>query len=128
MTDISEIKPTNANAPAWTIRPAQGDDLRFIFGTWLNSMWQRYHNTKSGLSKSNFFAEYPRTIDYILDDENTRVSVASDPEEPSVIYGYIVYNYTCIFAVFVKGAFRKWGIGTSLYNYAKGQRKNGKGN
>jgi hypothetical protein len=101
---------TNSN---WTIRNANGEDLAFIYATWLNSY--RYDAKLSkGVRNQIYFAEYNRVIDRILTRDNTKVQVACKPDEPIVIFGFMVSQPGVYHYCFVKEAFWKQGIAHSL--------------
>lgn len=105
------------NAPGWTLRNARPDDIPFIYSTWLKS-----YRTGSGLGlasgKHAYFITYNLIIDYILEKPDAHVWVAVKPDEPNVIYGYLVCEPTILHYVYVKDGFRKLGIAASLYKTA----------
>ena len=96
-------------------RLVQPEDIPFLYSTWLNS----YRNdSETGLSvrKSIFFESYRLILDYILQKNTTKVLVACKPDEPNVIYGYMVAEPSdnVLHYVFVKEAFQRFGIANSL--------------
>ncbi len=97
------------------LRDACGDDLSFIYSTWLESY--RY-DSFFGKSHRNgvFFPDYQLVLDKLL--EESRVVVACVPDSPETILGYIVFEPNLLHYIFVKGAFRRFGIATSLLDYA----------
>jgi len=97
----------------WTIRPAHGEDLHFIYSTWLNNVWASSEHDIA-CSKHFFFTSYSKVIDEILNDKATLVSVACAPDDASVIYGYCVSHNKTIHFIFVKSIFRRCGIATAL--------------
>jgi GNAT superfamily N-acetyltransferase len=101
----------------WTIRPAVGNDLAFIYSCWLNSYRSDSH-IGSTCRKSVYYDSYNQVIDRILDEAYTLVRVAVDPNDENVIYGYAVYDPSTIHYVFVKEAFRELGIAASLLEHA----------
>lgn len=109
------------NAPKWLIRPAQPDDISFIYSTWLKS-----YRTGSGLGlasgKHAYFITYNLIIDHILEKPDARVWVAAKIDEPNVLWGYLVAEPTVLHYVFIKGAFRKFGIARALYQAAFTER------
>jgi len=52
---------------------------------------------------------------------NCTLLVACDPEDPDVIWGYVAFDQVdpVLHFVYVKGAFRRMGIGTRLLNEAR---------
>lgn len=100
----------------YVIRAVQGDDIPFIYSTWLKS----YRNDSGiGLSvrKSVFFENYRLILDKILQENTTKVLVACKPDEPNVIFGYLVADPSenVLHYVFVKEAFWRLGIAKSLF-------------
>lgn len=101
-------------AQDWTIRQANGDDISFIYATWLNS-FREDSDRGYECRKSIFFAEYNLVADRILEDLNTEILVACSPENQNVIFGYLVYEPGIIHYAYVKELFRKLGIARSLF-------------
>lgn len=101
----------------WTIRPANGQDVSFIYATWLNSYRS---DSQIGLScrTTIFYSAYNRILDHILDSDNSQTLVACLPDDPNVILGYLVFERDRIHYVFVKEVFRKTGIARSLIQAA----------
>lgn len=114
-------------APLWTIRDPFETDLPFVYSSWLNLLWDRLSHAWD-LTKTEFFDSQIHSVDSILKDDSSRVAVACSPTDPVVIYGYAVFSTAapCLYAVFVKSDFRKFGIGASLLNYSKGKQNHGK--
>lgn len=102
------------NAPKWSLRAGCPEDICFIYSTWLKS-----YRTGSGLGlasgKHAYFLTYNLIIDQILGRSDTAVWVAVKFDEPNVIWGYAVSEPGVLHYVFVKEAFRKFGIARSLY-------------
>lgn len=98
----------------WMIREPKASDLNFIYATWLNSY--HYDSWTKSISKSVFFGNYKLVIDHIL--SNASILVACNKDEPEVIYGYIIYEPQKAHYVFVKEAFRAFGIARHLFEEA----------
>jgi hypothetical protein len=97
-------------------RSVSAEDIPFLYSTWLKS----YRNdSETGLSvrKSIFFESYRLVLDHILQKNTTKVLVACKPDEPNVIYGYMVAepNDNVLHYVFVKEAFQRFGIANQLF-------------
>lgn len=109
------------NAPKWVIRRAEPADIPFIYSSWLKS-----YRTGSGLGlasgKHAYFITYNLVIDHILEKPDAIVWVAAKEDEPNVIWGYLVAEPTVLHYVFVKGAFRRFGVAKSLYEIAFQER------
>jgi GNAT superfamily N-acetyltransferase len=101
------------NSEEWTFRLPTGADVPFIYSTWANSM--RYSSVLGKSCRNTiFFKEYTKVIDRILSQPDTETLIACFPEQPTVIFGYIVFQGPIIHYVFVKEAFQKQGIAKSL--------------
>lgn len=100
----------------FNIREATGNDLPFIYATWLESY--RY-DSNFGKSHRNtiFFEDYRKVVDLLLSTSQVFVAVAEN--DPDIIYGYLVSegNQTLHY-VFTKGPFRRWGIADALFDHA----------
>lgn len=103
------------DALQFDIRDARGDDLNFIYATWLESF--RY-DSYFGKSHRNtiFFNDYRKVVDRLLDRSSVLVACVKD--EPGTILGYLVHEPDQLHYVFVKGAFRRLGIGRGLFDKA----------
>ncbi len=101
----------------WTIRSATGTDLNFIYSSWLHSY---RHNSKfaSSIKKRIYFKEYYSVIDWILSRPNTKVLVACSPEEPKVIFSFLVYEPDAIHYCFTRESMRELGLIASLVTSA----------
>lgn len=100
----------------FVIRSSKGSDLPFIYSTWLESY--RY-DSNFGKSHRNtiFFEDYRKVVDLIL--LNSETLVAASSEEPDIIYGYLVKEkHNVLHYIFVKGPFRRWGVGSALFTKA----------
>jgi hypothetical protein len=94
-----------------TLRPAVPDDLGFIFSTWLKHYKQHSHLTRDVTNKV-FFVRYHRIIERLL--ARSLTVVAHPDGKPSVILGYSVMEPPIIHWVYVKGPWRRFGIGRLL--------------
>lgn len=100
--------------PEFDIRLAFPRDINFIYSTWLESFRQDSHLGKT-TSRTIFFERYRTVIDAILSRDHTQTWVAVHPEDPNVIFGYLIYEHPNIFHYcFVKEAFRDLGIAKAL--------------
>ncbi len=100
----------------WNIRPANGDDLNFIYATWLQSFWADNESSR-GSAGPTFFNEYPKVVDHILAQSKTVVACKFD--DPLVIYGYLVASPPIAHYTFVKSNFRRYGIAKALLEHLK---------
>lgn len=103
---------------AFKIRQATGNDLPFLYDTWLNSF--RYDSPLGKSCKNSvFFSEYKLVVDRILSESETLV--AHSPEDSDLIFAYLVFQVPdIIHYAFCKEAFRMLGIVHELYLEAFG--------
>jgi len=99
-------------------RDATQKDIPFITSTWLNACWnsKKYKDMK----KTTFMEGHHKAIQKRMSDFSC--VVACNPDDPYVIYGYIVYNRpeTLHFS-YVKGSFRGLSICKQLIKEAFGK-------
>lgn len=100
----------------YEIREVTGEDIPFIYATWLESY--RYDSNFGKSHRNNvFFNDYPRVIDLLLNESD--VFVAASKDDANIIYGYLVrQNPSTLHYAFVKGPFRRWGIFSNLLDHA----------
>lgn len=98
------------------LRPANADDVGFIFNSWLKSF--RNSALASNMPNEVYFSEHHKVIERILKFYD--VIVACNPEDVSQIYGFICGGYTdnilTIHYAYVKHTFRKMGIMREMLN------------
>lgn len=99
-------------------RDARAEDIAFITSTWLNACWnsKKYKDMK----KSVFMENHHKAIQKRMN--NFSCIVACDPQDPYVIFGYIIYNRpNVLHFAYVKGNFRGFGICKQLIKEAFGK-------
>lgn len=100
--------------PLWVLRPLTAEDIPFVFNSWLKSY--RESPQVVGIPNTIFYDKFHKVIEEIIPKSVT--IVAHDPEDPKLIYGYIVVEYTGKDLVFhwayVKHPFRGFGLGKAL--------------
>jgi hypothetical protein len=104
----------------WDIRSAIGDDLEYIYSSWLNTLWKDGHhamNFKRCVRKTVFFREYPKVIDEILKDPETKTAVACSLDDPKVVYGYAIAKPPTLHYCLVKETMHHFGIAKSLIEF-----------
>jgi hypothetical protein len=100
-------------AREWDIRNVREDDLPHIYSTWIKSM--RYGSMLGKSCRGGLFSsEYTQVIDYILNEDDSDITVACHKEDPHVVFGYLVYQPDALHFAYVKQEFRKFGILKSL--------------
>ena len=98
------------------LRPANAEDVGFIFNAWLKSFRNSEH--AKDLSNEIYFSEHHKVIEELL--KRYDVIIACNNEDPSQIYGFICAGSTdgvfTLHYVYVKHTFRRMGIGQALLN------------
>ncbi len=108
------------NAPDLKIRKANQKDLNFIYDSFLKTI---KHDTPIGkqMKTGDFMRQYREVLDHLFLETNCEIYIASYPEDPFTILGYIVYKLDVLHFIFVKLAFRNLGIGKALFERAFGR-------
>lgn len=94
-----------------TIRKMEEGDRPFIYGTMLRGL---YHGCDlyNEIEPNAFYDNYGKIIDKLLATADVQVSCLTDT--PDVILGYSIRRGEILDWVFVKKAWRNYGIGRSL--------------
>jgi ribosomal protein S18 acetylase RimI-like enzyme len=108
-------KPKQDKLPI-LLRPANKDDVGFIFNSWLKSFRGSAH--AAPISNEIYYSEHHKVIERIL--QYYDVVIACNEQDPSQIYGFICAGNTdSIFTlhyVYIKHTFRRMGIANALLN------------
>lgn len=104
------------------IRPWSEADNNFVYSSWLRSFKTSHY--AGSLPDNLYWPAYQVALEQILTQPNTRCLVACNPEFPDQIFGYIVFDEPgeVVHYVYVKGPFRKLGIGSELLRFATNGR------
>jgi hypothetical protein len=98
------------------LRPANEEDVPFIFSSWLKSFRTSHFANK--LVNSVYFAEHHKLIEKIV--KNAHVIVACNNSDPSQIYGWVcaqqIEGIFTLHFVYIKHPFRKMGLARLLIN------------
>lgn len=98
------------------LRPADQEDVGFIFNSWLKSYRQSPATT--GIPSQIYFGEQHKLVERLLKDST--VVVACSDEDETQLYGYIcatrVEGILCVHYIYIKHTFRSLGIGKMLLN------------
>lgn len=98
------------------IRPANAEDVSFIFNSWLKSF--RSSNHARGVCNTVYFAEQHKLIERLV--KSSQVIIACNPADPTQLYGYICAGSQdgifCLHYLYVKHSFRGLGIAKILIN------------
>lgn len=105
---------------AFTIRPAEAEDLNFIYDSFLKSM--KYDsNLGKNCRDRIFFKEFPKVIDSILSRSTTLMAIGNDAPYP--ILAYLIYEGRTAHYAFTKELMRKEGICATLLTHAFGDKR-----
>lgn len=88
------------------------EDVPFLYNSWLKSY--RDSPTVQSISNTVYYAEQHKLIERLLQAPEAKAVVACNPEDPTQIYGYIVYQPDVLHWVYVKHTFRGAGIARML--------------
>ncbi len=93
-----------------SIREAQEGDVSFIFSSWLKSF--RTGLVCKKVENTVYFTEHHKLVERLLKRSTTLI--ASDPEDPATIYGYLCFERIeglfVLHYVYVKHTFRAMGV------------------
>ncbi len=107
-------------AAACLVRPAEPADLAFISETWAEG-FRRGSAWAHRLTNRVYFSHHAPVIAALL--SRSAVLVAADPQDPAVIYGYVVFEVEspegpALHWCYVKKAWRRLGVATRLVEAA----------
>ena len=128
--DVSEAKglpdlvgaiPVAAAPVLWTLRHIRTDEdmrasLSFILSTWSDS----YHDGSrevQHLAFRRYRDRMHKRIDRTLRRPQTIVVVASLPDDPTHLLGYLVHEEGTLHYVYVRPARRRYGLATALLEH-----------
>lgn len=95
------------------IRAASPNDKSFIMASWLKGNY--YNHPYFGLMPADiYFKEYASHISGIFSDENTRIDIACDSNQPNWIVGFIVFTGSAVHWIYTKKDYRNKGIARLL--------------
>lgn len=101
----------------FNIRPAESTDIPFILNSWLKRYRDAVHPRL--VTDRVYFEAQHAVIRKILATEGLEILVACDPTDANHIYGYVVAehltpDWILLHWIYVKGAFRKFGLAKRL--------------
>ena len=106
------------------IRPANEEDVAFIFNSWLKSF--RSSPFARVLSNEIYFAGHHKLIEKVL--RRSQVSVVCNVDDSSQIFGYSVTEritgVLVIHYIYVKDSYRNMGIANTLLQNAGHDKRN----
>lgn len=96
-----------------TIRPPRPEDRAFIYATWLRGLY--YGNPWfTQIDKDSYMASYHKILDQLFLKPDVDIKIACVTEDPELILGYSVSEPSILHWVFVKQAWRRFGIAKQL--------------
>lgn len=104
--DISKALPDS-----FDIRPANVDDLPFIYSTWLKNLYYGCPFYRD-VDRKTYFSSYKHIVTGLL--SRATVKVCCLKEEPEVVLGYSVHEGEILHWVYVKKAWRGLRIASCL--------------
>ncbi len=96
------------------IRPLREEERAFVLSSWLKSYRNAPHMRL--VDNATYYAKQAANIMAMLDC--SRCLVAADPEEDTVLWGFIVVEYDYCHYVYVKHLMRHHGLARSLWHAA----------
>lgn len=94
------------------LREPRPYDLPFVLSSWMQS--HREEGANALMDNDAYFAAVkPRLIEIL---SRSPVLVASNPEDPWQVYGWIAAEPDVLHYVYVKSVYRKFGIGRQLFD------------
>lgn len=106
--------PAKRNLPI-LLRPANQEDVNFVFSSWLRS-YKKNSTYAKQITNTIYFNEHHKIIEKLL--RNFQTIIACDKEDSTNIYGFINAGFVdgifCINYVYVKHTYRRFGVGEAL--------------
>lgn len=96
------------------IRDLRDEERAFVLSSWLKSYRNAPHMRL--VDNATYYAKQAANIIAMLDA--SRCLVAADPEEDTVLWGFIVVEYDYCHYVYVKHLMRHHGLARSLWHAA----------
>lgn len=99
------------------IRIMEPGDKNFILSTWLRS-YKHSSSFAKRITNSIYYFFHHNIVTNILERPDTKVTVACNPQDPNVIYAYLVQggfeDQVVVHYIYVKAPFRGLGIAGRL--------------
>jgi hypothetical protein len=89
-------------------------DRPFILSSWLKSY--RNADTVVHVNNEDYYKGQADLINQLIDRSN--VIIACDPEYPTSMFGYVIYEDNVIHYIYCKFSFRRHGVATLLHDAA----------
>ena len=98
---------------AWELRAMRDEDRNYVLSSWLRSYAESPEFR--GVTRSVYFALYEPLVKQML--ARSTVAVATLPEEPDVVLGWMAIEDDALHYLLVKPRWRKLGIGRWLMGH-----------
>jgi hypothetical protein len=108
------------------------DDLKFVLKSWLRDYSHPRNPWAGSIERERHMRALKDTIMALFDDDNVRVTMACNPEDPDQIFGFVCYQVghmvngqevPVLHYVYVKALLRNNSIGSDLVAVARGNLK-----
>jgi hypothetical protein len=87
-------------------RHANESDMKFVFDAWLKSLWPHRQSIK------DYWVCQKWLVNAIL--SNSTVLLACDKVDPTVIFGYAVFDSDAVHWIYVKHPLRRMGLASRI--------------
>jgi GNAT superfamily N-acetyltransferase len=101
-------------AAPFIIRNHRIEDESFIYSTWLLGLYYGDDKIKAETPDHAFMKAYRPIIRLLLARPDTKIKVVCVTEDPDTIIGYSVFEGDTLHWVFVRPAWRKFGLAKKL--------------
>ena len=101
------------------IRAHGPDDIPFIMREWLRTYSQSEWAKR--IDRDTFFRHHHAYATVLM--QRTGAVVAAFPDAPDVLCGFLVGSGQQMHYAFVKGLFRRWGIGAEMVQHVFGDKQ-----
>jgi len=97
-----------------TIRVANKEDENFIYSCWMRGVFYNNEYMRGQITEDAFFKMYRSVIKKVLKREDVSCLMACIIEQPDVVVGFSVFEPGVLHWVYVKQAWRGFGIAKEL--------------
>lgn len=87
-----------------SIRDCEQSDLPFVFSSWLRSY--RLSSFARSIPNRDYYSNHHLVVDRLVQAPETKILVATDVEDPTVLLGFLVFEPGVIHFAYTKKPFR----------------------
>lgn len=111
---VSTATPSTLDFPFVVTQLNSPQNRAFIADSWTKTLRGSTKERRKA-QESSFFGHFNKHVDALLDDELTRVRIATPPGDELMLYGYLVHRPPdLLHMLYVKVPFRRRGIARRL--------------